>query len=152
MRKLIFIMLLCSISMSVSSEDGKALPFSIENLIVELNKSDIQYKDIVLAQSILETGHYTSEIFKHGNNLIGMKLAKKRPTTATGTYKGYATYSSWYQSLEDYNLWQKNFSHKFKTREQFLAFLNLRYSQDGSYAKKLLSVLKKHKTLLAQMD
>lgn len=135
----------------VSSEDSGQLVFSKENLIIELNNSDIKYKDLFLAQSILETGHYTSEIFKQGNNLIGMKLPGKRKTTAIGTYKGYAKYSNWIHSLEDYNLWQKYFSHKFKTREQFLAFLDQRYSQDGSYARKLNSILKKNKLLFSRI-
>lgn len=145
-------MLLCLFTISVSSENVSQLPFTEENLVLELNRSEILYKDVFLAQSILETGHYTSEVFKHGNNLMGMKKAGKRESTAIGTYKGYAKYASWTESLKDYNLWQKYFSHKFKTKEQFLAFLNTRYSQDGSYAKKLLLVLKKNKSLLVLLD
>lgn len=152
MRKFLFIILLCLVTISVSSENLTQLPFSEENLISELNRTEILYKDIFLAQSILETGHYTSEVFKHGNNLVGMKKAGKRETTAIGTYKGYAKYSSWSESLKDYNLWQKYFSHKFKSREQFLAFLDRHYSKDGSYAKRLLSILKKNKTLLVHLD
>lgn len=67
----------------------------------------IEHPQIVYAQSIVESGHYTSVICRENKNIFGMKMPKTRRTLATGVNRGHATYDSWKQSIFDYWLWQK---------------------------------------------
>ena len=76
----------------------------VYNYIRELG---IEHPSIVYAQSIAETGHYTSVIFRENHNIFGMKKPTQRRTLATGVNRGHATYDSWKQSIFDYWLWQK---------------------------------------------
>lgn len=60
------------------------------------------------AQTVGEAGwNYTSEIAIHSNNIIGMKLATVRKTTATGKFKNHAVYRSKMECLDDLVLWQR---------------------------------------------
>lgn len=65
----------------------------------------------ITAQAAHETGNFTSKIFKQNNNLFGMKLPKKRKTTATGEKYGHATYESIQDSVKDYSLYYKNMGY-----------------------------------------
>lgn len=67
---------------------------------------DIQFPDIVLRQAICESGGFKSKLTKRGNNIFGMRLARKRKTTAIGKCGGYAQYAHWVESVIDYKLWQ----------------------------------------------
>lgn len=80
-------------------------PIKFANYVVN---TGIRYPDIAIAQSLLETGHFKSKIFKENNNAFGMRLAKKRQTTAKGEKSGHAYYSNWRDSVKDYKLWQEN--------------------------------------------
>lgn len=44
----------------------------------------IQHPDIVMAQCIEESGHFTSRLFVDGHNCTGMKVPSTRPTLAVG--------------------------------------------------------------------
>lgn len=68
-----------------------------------------------------------------------MRLAKKRPTTATGSNKGYAVYNSFEDSVTDFYLWMeytdfpqvnllRSFIKQMKKRDYFEADLNAYYS------------------------
>ena len=52
--------------------------FSEENLIRYMKELNIKYPHIVLAQARIESGTYTSNIFKENHNLFGMKKAYQR--------------------------------------------------------------------------
>ena len=69
----------------------------------------IEHPEIVYAQSVLESAHFTSTICRENHNVIGMKKPTKRRTLATGTNRGHATYNHWKESILDYWLWQKYF-------------------------------------------
>ena len=73
----------------------KEQPFSEDLLKKCIYYERIKYQDMVLLQSQLETGYYTSDIFLNGHNCFGMRFPKRRPTVATGTYKEHAQYSHW---------------------------------------------------------
>jgi len=49
-------------------------PFSKEELVDMIKDLDIKHPHIVLAQSIVETGHWTSLVFRENHNLFGMKF------------------------------------------------------------------------------
>jgi hypothetical protein len=52
-----------------------------------------------------ESGNFKSKVFRENNNAFGMRLPKRRTTTAIGKNRGYAIYKDWYDSVYDYWLW-----------------------------------------------
>ena len=115
--------------------------FSESNLISYMNKIGIIYPDVVLAQARIETGNFTSVIFRENNNLFGMKLAKSRPTTAIGKSRNHAEYESWIMSLIDYKLWQDQMIHRAPTKRKYLEYLSRNYAEDKTYIKKIKTLL-----------
>lgn len=61
--------------------------------------------DEIFKHAQRESGNFRSKIFRDQNNAFGMRLAKRRKTLADGRKRGYAVYSSWYDSVYDYWLW-----------------------------------------------
>lgn len=109
-----------------------------------ISYSDIEHPDIVYAQAILETGHFTSDIFIQNNNLFGMKFPKIRETKATGENMNHATFESWIESVEDYKLWQDSFASG-KTRDEYFTYLGSVYAQDKRYVTKLKKIIERNK-------
>ena len=106
---------------------------SVKMLIEHLN---IKHPDIVFQQALLETGNFTSDIFKENKNLFGMREVKSRPTTQTGVNRNYGVYESWQMSVIDYALLQA-WSCKRMNREQFIEYLRTTYATDSTYIDKL---------------
>lgn len=117
--------------------------FSKEKLLETLKEMRVKYYDIVYAQAIVETGRFTSNIFRNANNLFGMKVARQRPTTAIGEYKGHAKYESWQHSVMDYALFQAAYTKKCKTREEYLQYLKKNYAGDPDYVNKVRQIASK---------
>lgn len=109
----------------------------LRDLLIDLN---IKYPDIVYAQTIQETGGFTSNIFNENHNLFGMKVATQRPTTNKGVNRDHAYYSSWQNSVIDYALYQSKYLSKL-TREQYLNYLSRNYAEDPNYVDRLLSIV-----------
>ena len=125
----------------------KGQPFSEDLLKQCLYYERIEYQDIVILQSQLETGYYTSDVFLNGNNCFGMRFPKTRPTVATGIYKEHAQYSHWSDSVIDYALWQKYYlSRGYRIGGSnddafYLVFLKcVRYAEDPRYVSKLVEM------------
>jgi len=123
------------------------LPFSEDLLIKCLEYEGIKYQEVVLLQSRLETGYYTSDIFLNGNNLFGMKYPTHRQTVATGTYRDHAKYDHWSDSVIDYALWQQYYiSRGYRIGEGedtdfYLVFLkSIPYAEDKRYVSKLVTL------------
>lgn len=124
-----------------SSEDS----FSQASLVKELKRLNIRFPEIVLAQSILETGHYSSRIFEENNNLFGMKQARARSTSAVGTQLGHAYYDNWKQSVLDYALFQNAYMNKLRKPNQYLKYLDKNYAEANDYDKALTNIIEKEK-------
>jgi uncharacterized FlgJ-related protein len=71
-------------------EADKANEFTPEKLKAYILELNIRFPYIVYAQAQLETGEFKSKIFKENNNIFGMKVARKRPTTNKGEENGHA--------------------------------------------------------------
>jgi hypothetical protein len=114
--------------------------FNTELLKECLYYEKIQHPEIVLIQSEIETGHYTSDIFLMANNLFGMRFARVRETTAIGEYSYHAKYSHWTESVKDYKLWQDYYeSRGYRINDEYLAFLQyIRYATDRRYIAKII--------------
>ena len=119
--------------------------FSQEALVKELKRLNVRFPEIILAQSILETGHFSSRIFKENNNLFGMKQARARSTTAVGTQLNHAYYDNWKQSVMDYALFQNAYMNKLRKEKQYLNYLEKNYAEAKDYDKTLLQVIEREK-------
>lgn len=105
---------------------GKLSSQTIESLRTQLNTSEIQHKDIVLKQAILETGWLTSYSCKKRHNLFGFR------------YKGkYLEFPSWEQSIEYYSRWQKR---HYKGGDYYKFLKDRGYATDPEYITKLKSI------------
>jgi uncharacterized FlgJ-related protein len=107
--------------------------FSEEKLIQEIKNLNFKYPHIVLAKSRVETGNFTSSIFKENNNLFGMKQASVRLNTAEGTSRDHAYYNNWYQSLQDYALYYATYLHRISSEEMMYNYLNQHYAENPNY-------------------
>lgn len=88
---------------------GRALLLStIERLAPQYGFGDVS-PALLVAQSELETGGWTSAIFRENRNAFGMKHPSVRPTTSIGSSRGHAVYRSVEDSVKDYFLRQQNF-------------------------------------------
>ena len=128
------------IALFISLEVGSAsftrraeMPFSTANMLKIMNEVGIVYPDIVMAQAKIETGHFTSKVFKENHNLFGMRLPRQRSTTATGEQHNHATYTSWRQSVIDYKIWQDRVLTKVKSRRAYLKYLDKNYAENKQY-------------------
>lgn len=99
-------------------------PINKENVLSELIRQEVPHADIVLAQSLLETGHYTSRLSKTHNNIFGMR-----------TSKGYKKYKDYSECISDY---KKRISSRLRKGENYYVFLNrIGYAEDPTYTSKL---------------
>jgi hypothetical protein len=119
--------------------------FSEDKLIAKLTELNVKFPYIVLAQSKLETGNYTSKIFKENNNLFGMREAKQRITTAIGTEHNHAYYHSWHESVLDYAFYQCRYLSGINTEEQYFNYLRQSYAEDPSYVNRLITIVTNQK-------
>lgn len=114
--------------------------------VTVLNNYDVLYPEVVYCQALLETGRFSSRIFRENYNLFGMKHPKTRPTTSTGSKYRHAAYSGFIYSILDYKHWQAFVLRnrvKPKDNHEYIQFLKLvRYAEDPNYGKKLCDCLK----------
>lgn len=118
-----------------------AEPFSKKALIVMLKRLHVKNIDIVVAQSAIETSHYSSDVFLENNNLFGMREAKGRVTTATGDNLKHATYEFWQESVIDYAIYQSTYLRGMD-HNQYLAYLSANYAENPSYVNLIKKMLK----------
>jgi len=112
----------------------ETIPFSEEALIDLLRSSNIKYPYIVLAQAKIESGNYTSKVFRENNNLFGMKEPNVRTTTALGTKNSHAYYLDWVSSVYDYAMFQNNRMQGIDSESEYYAKLADGYAADSTYA------------------
>ncbi len=103
--------------------------FNEDKLIAKLQELNVKFPYIVLAQSKLETGNFTSKIFRENNNLFGMREAKQRITTAQGTENNHAYYHSWQESILDYAFYQCRYLSNITSEEQYFNYLKQSYGR-----------------------
>jgi flagellum-specific peptidoglycan hydrolase FlgJ len=101
----------------------------------ELLKQNVKHPDIVLAQSILETGSYKCKgCSLDKNNLFGLWNSKK---------KEYFYYTTWKESIGGYlrSIQSKYDKNKYKDYYDFL--FKIGYASDPNYIKKLKKINRK---------
>lgn len=95
----------------------------------ELELLGVKHADIVTAQSLLETGGYSSQLVKTHNNLFGFR-----------TKKGYLRFDTWKESCAYYKKWQ---AKRYDNKQDYYTFLvEIGYAEDPEYTSKLKTVIK----------
>lgn len=117
--------------------------FSEEKLIRLMKQLNMQFPHIALAQSYIETGNYTSKIFRENHNLFGMKEARVRIKTAKGTQYSHAYYENWRESVYDYAFYQCRYLSRIKSEEEYLNYLSESYAEDPNYVSKIRNLINK---------
>jgi len=114
-----------------------------EIIKIILEHPEIKYKDITIAQFILETGNNKSKLAKH-NNIFGIKYNRK---FANGKIGSYATYKSIEDCISHYIFIQNYFSKKYKilSKKDYLWFLKKKYARSTSYTKQVVKIASKYK-------
>jgi flagellum-specific peptidoglycan hydrolase FlgJ len=123
--------------------EAETTSFSVDSLKAFITALNIKHPDIVFAQAVCETGHFTSNIFNQNNNLFGMKMAYRRPKTAIGIKNGHAEYNNWKESVIDYALWQNRYAN-FSNKDDYFKYLSKNYAEDKTYVQKLKSIIRKN--------
>ena len=111
-------------------------PFSPE-LLKETIHYYTLYPEIVYAQARLETGDFTSNIFKENNNCFGMKLPKHRPTLAIGLNRHSAVYINWLDSVKDLRMWQDYYMDRGYDLNKLLSI----YCPEKNYKRKVKNLM-----------
>jgi len=119
------------------SKNPTEIPFSVDNLKAEIVKQKIKYPNIVLAQAVLESGHFDSDIFKENNNLFGMKQPSVRKTLATGKNRGHATFKNWVDSVRDYKMFQDQNGYSNLSVNDYMKKLEKEYCPGCDYKNKI---------------
>ena len=139
MKKLLISSLLCFSFLYLNNQADNSkiidLRFSEERMINYARSIGVKYIDVMVAQSRIETGWYSSKVFLEGANLFGMKLAMRRPTTASGEHRSHARYSNWLRSVEDYKLWQEMVLSKVESKREYINYIAKHYAQNPNYLK-----------------
>lgn len=101
---------------------------NIANLYEALDKYGVMYPKIVVAQALLETGYFTSNVCLNNNNLFGLR----RPTDGS-----YYQFDNWEQSVKAY----KDYIQYKYHGGNYLKFLqHIGYAEDPSYIYKVRSI------------
>jgi len=119
--------------------------FSQAALVQMLKDLNVKYPYIVLAQSIVETGHWNSHIFYENHNLFGMKEARRRITTAEGTARNHAYYNHWRESVYDYAFYQCRYLGRIESEAAYFEYLAASYAEAPNYVSALKATIKNEK-------
>jgi len=122
-----------------------SLTFNEEKLISLMNELNIKFPHIVLAQAKVESGNYTSKIFRENHNLFGMKEARVRIHTAQGTQFNHAYYNTWRESVYDYAFYQCRYLSKINTEDEYLSYLGQSYAEATNYVSILKTIIEREK-------
>lgn len=120
----------------VTIKDTLSFKDSLLNKIFEMR---LEHPYIVYSQAIIESGNFSSVIFRENNNLFGMKMPERRVTIAIGISRGHAVYSSWRDCLIDYALYQSAYMRGL-SEDEYFARLNRSYAEDVDYENKLRAI------------
>lgn len=98
-----------------------------ENVYAQLEKFGIQHPEVVLRQSILETGWYECEYcsLQH-NNIFGFRYKKK-----------YLEFDNWVDAVKYYKKWQDK---RYKGGDYYVFLKNIGYATSKTYITKLKSI------------
>lgn len=110
--------------------------FTVEAAAILLTELGAWYPDIKLAQYQCESGFGKSAMAKGANNMGGMRVTGKRPTTQIkgSDWNGYGIYNNWESFIIDHILWDQSvFGCRKPSRAEYVATLDRIYGGHGDY-------------------
>lgn len=100
-----------------------------ENLYNALVYYNVQYPEIVLAQAILESGNFTSDLCVSKNNFLGLYNSSK---------KEFYNFDHWTDCIIAY---KNKIQYRLKENEDYYHFLKrIKYARDLNYIKKVKQI------------
>ena len=120
----------------------------VECLKLTIEKHKIKFSHIVIAQAVLESSNFKSQVFKNNLNCFGMRVAAQRFTFAINShdYGAYAKYESVEDCILDYKAFQIQNALFITTDAEYFKLLQSIYAQDVNYISKLKQIIKKNKS------
>ena len=120
MKKIILALLLGILTLPAMAQEPSFMSKSPEEGLMEaLEYYDIHHKEIVYAQAVLETGHFTSGGCRKGNNLFGLRG------------KHYHKYKHWSESVIAY---KEKIQSRYRLGEDYYSFLKrIHYAENPQY-------------------
>lgn len=122
-----------NVDLKIKERDSLALRDSI---LTEIYNLRIEHPYIVYAQAIVESGNFTSKIWKENHNMFGMKMPERRATLAIKIRYGHSVYNNWRECLIDYSLYQMAYMRGLDEDEYFDKLRNS-YAKDSQYIEKI---------------
>ncbi len=117
-------------------EDKVCRELTLENLLAVLEEYGVKHKDIVAAQAVLETGHFTSEVCHSCHNLFGLR----HPGDGS-----YYTFDTWEESVKAY---RDDVQYKYNGGDYYAFLSRIGYAEDRRYVSKVKRVQKEYLTQL----
>lgn len=109
--------------------DIRETELTVASLYAALKRHGVKHPKIVLAQAILETGWFRSQVARSKNNLFGLRNPR------TGEYYSFNT---WEDSIDGY---VSMVQYKYRQNENYYAFLSrIRYAGDRNYTRKVMEI------------
>lgn len=105
----------------LSYYNGESHELSLANLIDVIEEVGLNNQLFVLAQAVLETGHFTSPVCKNYHNLFGLYDSK---------HKDYYRFTRWEDSVVGY---QKFIQYRYKGGNYLQFLKRIRYAEDPRY-------------------
>lgn len=106
---------------------GAANAQTVDELRDYISKSDLQHKEIILKQALLETGHLKcTDCSMDHNNLFGWYYKKK-----------YLEFDTWQASVDYYIWWQGKY---YKGGDYFVFLKKKVFAIDPKYKSKVLGI------------
>ena len=102
---------------------------NVERLFDYIISKQIKHPEIVCKQALLETGNFTSNVFKKCNNLFGFR-----------TKNGYLYFDNWKKSVDYYANWQKR---RYKSGNYYDFLNKVGYAEDSLYVHRLRQIVLK---------
>ncbi len=111
--------------------NNDSIELNISNYYDTLIALEVSDPEKVLAQSLLETGYFTSSICKTYNNTLGLYNSYK---------KDYFKFDSWQESILYYKYLIEY--RKKKGEDHFMFLKRIGYAEDPKYISKVKNILK----------
>ena len=100
-----------------------------------IDRYGLHSPDIVLAQSVLETGHYQSDVCRRYNNLFGLYDSRKGD---------YYRFDRWEDSVYAY---KKYIQYKYKGGDYYEFLKRIGYAEDVTYVSKVREMVRQQKRI-----
>lgn len=115
-------------SVRFGNRPDKAL--NIKNLYATLQEYGVMFPKVVVAQAILETGYFTSNVCLNNNNLFGLR----KPSSGS-----YYSFNSWEKSVKAYKDYVQA---QYKGGDYFKFLESIGYAEDSEYISKVKNICK----------